>query len=514
MWPAFSRRSTVTSPNQTQSQRNLKLNIGGGIRMVIDRYDIRTSSRRVFRRCLRKWGFQSSMRMGLERIGTETNINFWFGSAIHFAMEDYFGWNRFGDPRRAFKAYYGAFKPEDRPEGADDHYELGLGMLSYFLEWYPKHNSDMQFETLWFDENDRAVPPHTPGARPGVEQEFLFDLGYRVMVDVHTDKIVKEWDPKHDKLYLLEGYNFMGTGNTPIDPSTVEVGEGSRSYYYVEEKEDSESPMFDLSGKSELHEVRIVPICYHGTMDRLCVDRFGNWWILDYKTAKGADTRKLDTDDQISAYMWAAEQRFQHPFKGFIYLQLTKEVAKEPRRLKDGSLSVDKKQKTTYTLFKEAVIQDYGSVQNAPNKMVDMLNHLAEQESAEGDRFIRWDLVTRNSHQKIVTYKNIMAETKMMIDVNQYLFPNPTRDCGWDCPFRHICIAMDEGMSKQEIDDMIGLEFQRRDDTLEHNDDDWKSKIKWPESEKDLAAIDNEFPDMGETLNVILPDKYTEQSEE
>ena len=54
-------------------------------------FNIRTSDRRVFRRCLRKWDYQSSLRQNLTRKGTEQNINFWFGSAIHFCMEDYHG---------------------------------------------------------------------------------------------------------------------------------------------------------------------------------------------------------------------------------------------------------------------------------------------------------------------------------------------------------------------------------------------------------------------------------------
>ena len=76
---------------------------------------VRTSGCRVFRRCLRKWGFESSMKKNLTGKGAETNIHFWFGTAIHFAMEDYFGHNRFGDPREALKAYY--LSEEDRPMG-------------------------------------------------------------------------------------------------------------------------------------------------------------------------------------------------------------------------------------------------------------------------------------------------------------------------------------------------------------------------------------------------------------
>ena len=78
-------------------------------------FNIRTSDRRVFRRCLRKWDYQSSLRQNLTRAGVEANINFWFGSAIHFCMEDYHGYNRFQDPRSALHAYYQAFPEDDMP---------------------------------------------------------------------------------------------------------------------------------------------------------------------------------------------------------------------------------------------------------------------------------------------------------------------------------------------------------------------------------------------------------------
>ena len=112
-------------------------------------------------------------------------------------------------------------------------------------------------------------------------------------------------------------------------------------------------------------------------------DKYGRYWILDYKTAKGADTNKLDTDDQISAYLWAFEKWFGIKPYGFIYLQLTKEAVQEPKRLKNGELSVDKKQKTTYSLLKQEIIKDYGTVNAAPDKLIQFLNHMASIESPD-----------------------------------------------------------------------------------------------------------------------------------
>lgn len=459
----------------------------GKIKWDVNKFRLRTSGRRVFRRCLRKWGFQSSMRLNLERKGAESNIHFWFGSAIHFCMEDYFGYNKFGDPRLVFDAYFDSFKADELPDGAEEHYPLAMGMLDYFVQWYPKYNADMQFRTLWLDTENKEVSPGTEGARPAIEEEFTLDLGIEVVVDAENGDLVGELTDEIRE-YLTEVQMFG-------DSEEVDK-------LYTYSPPDPNNPGMFLYQQ----QVKIFPIHYHGTLDRLVVDRFGRWWIMDYKTAKGADTNKLDTDDQISAYMWAAEQWFQHRIHGFIYLQLTKDIPKPPKRLKNGALSTDKKQKTTHQLYKAEILKDFGSVQKAPNKMIETLNSLAEQETPEGDRFIRWDLVTRTNAQKVSTYHHILAEAREMVNPDKYLYPNPTRDCIWDCPFREACIAMDD----ERIDDAIAsieANFEPRDDSNESNRDNWRERIKWPESPAELS-VENIKVRKENLFNLVLPDEY------
>ena len=462
--------------------------------MKVSRFTVRTSTRRVFRRCLRKWGWQSSMRQNLQRKGAESNINFWFGSAIHFAMEDFFGYNKFGDPIRAFQAYYAAFKPEDRPDGADEHYYLGMGMLDYFMQWYPKHNEMMQFQTVWLNEQNQMVPPGTEGARPLIEESFLLELPKKVWVFKDTGTIVD-------------------TKKFPIQTVFADEVEGAEEdTYYVTYVKPKEGNVWDEpAGDFQLRDVEQVPVCYHGTLDRVVVDKKGRLWIMDWKTAKSADTNKLDTDDQISAYMWAAEQWFGLPIHGFVYVQLTKEVAKVPRRLGNGTLSVDKKQRTTAALLKQELIKDYGSVKQSPNKMIDFYNHLLSQEDPEGDRFIRWDLVTRSKEQKIATFHHILAEVDLMIQPSLHLFPNPTRDCIWDCPFREACIMMDDGRAN-EVAATLDLEFEERPHTQDGNIEPWRENVPWPEKYGEAVGtmINAGIPDPEVTLNLILPDEYKE----
>jgi hypothetical protein len=451
------------------------------------RYTLRTSDRRVFRRCLRKWDYLSSMRQNLTRSGAEQNINFWFGSAIHFALEDYHSWNHYGDPRKAFYAYYKAFKESELPIGADYCYELGMAMLSYYLTWYPRYNSATGFETVWLDEEGNDVPPHSPGAYPAVEQRFMLPLNVSAIVDIETDVTYAQYQPESDGYY--------GGRGTLI---SVEKGEHKFSEDGYAEQDEMEHIWLKPNG--EKRPVQIIPLFYHGTMDRIVKDKFGRWWILDYKTAKGADTNKLDTDDQISAYIWAATVMFKKPIYGFIYLQLTKDSVQEPRRLKNGDLSVDKKQKTTYSLLKQEIINDYGSVSNAPNKIIQFLNELASRETPEGDRFIRWDFVRRSNEQIINTAKAVYAELALMMSPDLECFPNPTRDCIWDCPVREACIAQD-----REDSDTLELFFkdwEERPRNEDGNTDPWREDLPSPEEVSKIPL--EEILDMAKCMTIEL----------
>lgn len=98
---------------------------------------IRTSDRIAFKQCRRKWGFSSHLKKNLAPNNLAAPL--WFGSAIHYALEDYHGWNRFGHPREAFKAYCLAtaqnYKRELPPD-AQEHYELGKAMMDYYIHYW------------------------------------------------------------------------------------------------------------------------------------------------------------------------------------------------------------------------------------------------------------------------------------------------------------------------------------------------------------------------------------------
>lgn len=130
---------------------------------------IRTSDRITFKQCRRKWNWQSHLKENLGPIFLPGPL--WFGSAIHYALEDYHGYNVFGHPTEAFKAYCVATAKNfqrELPPDAQELYHLGIKMMDYYVKhWLPIKTRD---ETYW--EPD----PHTGELIPQVEVNFEIPL--------------------------------------------------------------------------------------------------------------------------------------------------------------------------------------------------------------------------------------------------------------------------------------------------------------------------------------------------
>jgi hypothetical protein len=222
----------------------------------------------------------------------------------------------------------------------------------------------------------------------------------------------------------------------------------------------------------ELSESLGRPVYYEGTFDRVVVDSDGGWWLVDYKFVSSIDTDKLETDLQVSSYLWAAEQHYQRPFEGMLYIQLTKSPPEYPKPLVRGGLSVDKRQRTTHALYRQALLEFYPDGK-FPQQYIEFLNYLAEQETPEGDRFIWWTKVRRNQASKMSTFQHILMEGYEMLNPHLSIYPNSTRDCMWDCSFRSVCLAMDDGGDWEYL-------LKEQYEIVEERDA-WRNRIKWPE---------------------------------
>lgn len=354
------------------------------VESLVGGQDVHTSDRILFKRCRRKWDFQSPLRQNLSPIDGNS-IHLWFGSGCHFALEDCHGYNTYKDPRRAFRAYYDATR-RHHPEGAEEHLILAYRMFEHYIRWGRRRK---EFRTFW---------------QNGIPQ---VEVNWKI--------------PLWNDLY------------------------------------------------------------YEGTFDRIVVDAYERYWILDYKTAQRFDTSKLDTDPQVNAYCWAFERLYGQPPEGMVYVQLKKAAPNLPIQLQDGSLSVNKSQATTYDLFRAAALTLSPDPDNWPEKYHTFLAYMAEQDTPEGDAFIRRDMLRRNAAVVGTEWMKIQAEVTDMTNPNLPLYPNPTRDCVWDCSFKPVCLAMDDGSDWEYL---LKENYQRREVIGS-----WRSNLPTPESMPPLKEL-------------------------
>lgn len=184
---------------------------------------------------------------------------------------------------------------------------------------------------------------------------------------------------------------------------------------------------------------------YRGTFDKVCIDEFDRLWVLDYKTCKMIRHDHFEGDTQISAYCWAAEQLYKKTIGGMIYQQHVKGPIKQLQQLQSGEFSVNKAQKVTWLTARKEIVEKYGSINKAPAKLVEFLNHLASVQPETGDRMIDRTFVNRSPESLQSQAKQIEMEALEMLNPDTFLYPNQQFTCSWDCNFKSACASMDDG---------------------------------------------------------------------
>lgn len=230
---------------------------------------IRTSDRIAFKQCRRKWGWSSHLKRNLGSKYLATPL--WFGSGIHYALEDYHGYNYFGKPARAWMAYAIATSKtyeRDLPDDAQEYYDLGVKMMDYYVDHWLRFRR--RSETYWCPPSPTGDPkvdaggygPTLPNGEPNP--------------DFH-----ESWMPQVEVDFEIE---------IPLD----------------------EHPTLHTYAEANGADC----ILYRGTIDRVGIDPNGYLWVVEYKTAKRVENYHYQTDPQITTYAWAASYIYGRPVAG------------------------------------------------------------------------------------------------------------------------------------------------------------------------------------------------------
>lgn len=369
---------------------------------------IHTSDRIMFRRCRRKAYFASKLWQGLRPVRPNTTL--WLGTGVHKALEDYYGYGR--------------------------------DLLETFNEWASEGIADIKKATKLLDGEVRVMDEMVQLGNDILDNYNIFAKKY----DDFNVLILPNGKPAVEVMFKV-----------PIcNPDT-----GYQLYAYFTEpvKGMTQEQLDELAADG----MTSVPVFYGGRFDMVVVDTLGDLWILDHKTAKTfADWTKLTTDTQVGSYIWAGEQvlPLDRPISGVIYNGLRKTVPKQPELLKKGGLSKNKSQNTTYDLYLRA-IKEHGL---DPAEYRDILDHLLEQDHVTATtistKFFQRQKVKRSREEIASIAADIYCEAIDMIQAENF-YPNPTRDCCWDCDFYEVCRGL---YNREDVDYLLDNLYEARPD--------------------------------------------------
>lgn len=350
---------------------------------------IRTSERRSFRSCRRRWDW--AYVQGYTPLSEPTYLE--FGRAFHVAMETIynpFTWdttdaqqklelataefvNECEDQRKLYLKAVG--EPRlDREER--DHYDqciiLGRGMLDYYMEfvhgvddvWFRPVRVEVEFEAPITDENGEPVLCH----------------------------------------------NSPHCGQHHSNPDVCTYG---------------------------------------GRIDALVEDIvFGGYWIFDWKTAASlrASFDILENDDQACSYCWACREKLGVDIRGFVFAEIRKDYPRFPKELKrtrNGcKFSTDKNMATTASIYRRHVkINDKAAYEAG---CYDEFLYWLENDK-DAAKFHNWIKIKKSPTELRNIGQDIADETMDMVNPSLRRYPSFGRFSCPSCAYRTPCKARTSG---------------------------------------------------------------------
>ena len=381
---------------------------------------IHTSDIGNFKRCRRYWDWTSPTRNNLRRRVDIHGINIplWFGTGIHFALEQYYDPILKRDPVEAFLTWY--------------QYQLDGGVVTE--EWLDRT----------YDIHPRLDNPDGP-----------IDDGPQIWKIAGLKELLPAWEVYEEDLEL---HRELGVGMMTFYKEYAKKNDNfvcvaAESTYSIPlgfgaVDERLESPNFGK--KLEVHaRGKRDAIVYFPDMDR--------YGIFDHKTMERYDEDEkdeyLNKDEQTSNYLWATKQEAKlngYPWSEaridrIVYQMLRKRYPKPPTITSRGFPSIDRqKEGTTAELFQALVVGNEALETwfRDDAKAQAYYTFLCEK----GDEnFIIRKTVPRNKHEVESTGRHLRMIAEEMLN-EPYLYPNPTSQFNClHCAFRSPCIAMDDG---------------------------------------------------------------------
>jgi hypothetical protein len=218
-----------------------------------------------------------------------------------------------------------------------------------------------------------------------------------------------------------------------------------------------------------------LPVVYEGRVDVIVRDKYGNYWILDWKTTirmmnEDSDVI-LELDDQIVGYVWALRRKLGLNIRGFKYVELKKGFPEPPKQnvhVRLGrAFSVSQSQDTDVDTFVQTVKMRDTQAYNGG-----LYDEFIGWLRVEGPKFIQHHTVRKTEVQLDNFAKNMLGTVLEMINPATALYPSPGRfSCGF-CGYREPCLDKESGGDYQyALDTMYEVKpryYALREATTDH----------------------------------------------
>ena len=296
--------------------------------------------------------------------------------------------------------------------GLEKYYSGQGHSYEHFAEWADKQFAQFKEKLVLYPEQIK-------------ELEDMKELGVKMLEGYETWAAVEDFHPER---------GFKQVLHTEVEFQTPILDE-------------EDNPLRFTDARGQVWELHLV-----GRLDLVVEDFDGRIWLMDHKTSKDKlDPEILILNDQMTVYLWAAQQVFGVRFEGALYNVLRKKLPTVPRVLANGKgLSKDKSIDTTYEVYLQA-IHDNGFNEE---DYQDILQHLQNKPNT----FYQRERIRRNQYEIAMAGYMLRLEGIDMLN-DPFIYTNATWDCRWDCDFVSVCKAMNRNDDWQW---MLDTMFQKR----------------------------------------------------
>ena len=411
---------------------------------------IHNSDRASFKRCRRYFDWTSPARQNLSlRADTHgINTDLWFGTGIHYALENYYQPGLRRDPVESWRTWFNI------------QWRGGTVTEDWLDKVYDLNPRRVNSATQATDRSDLNLTSDNTGRIGQTDkrqsESALFTV--RGLEDIIPDADAEEFDQLYELgEKLMQAYRGYATLH---DGFEVLVTEHDFSVPVWDYENNCILKAVDLREQSPNYGKKLE-VHSRGRMDGIWQKPSGKLGVIDHKTSSRIDEdffEKLETDEQVTSYMHAAEVEAKYynlPYAGeameeCIYNVLRKAFVKPPTMVRNGLFSVNRNEEsTTYELLMAFIEENGIDVQSLDEKHTNYIEYVRE---VGDDQFFIRKLVRRNRHQLAQAGYRLYLESMDMLDSNLRIYPNLRNDFQClRCAFRAPCLAKEDGGDWQQL---------------------------------------------------------------